>query len=163
FPELVFSGPKKSGKTGLAAMLLLYFVRALGIRFAEGYCCANDYEQSQGRVFQAAKRIVEASPLLAADAIVLRDKIEFKSTGATIIPLGGDYAGAAGANPVITVFDELWAYASERARRLFDEMVPPPTRKIACRLTVTYAGFEGEGELLQELYQRGMAGKQLAT
>jgi hypothetical protein len=30
-------------------------------------------------------------------------------------------------------------YASERSRRLFDEMVPPPTRKIACRLT--YAGF----------------------
>ena len=52
-------------------------------------------------------------------------------------------------------FDELWAYSSERARRLFDEMVPPPTRKIACRLTVTYAGFEGESELLEELYKRG--------
>jgi hypothetical protein len=33
-------------------------------------------------------------------------------------------------------------------------MVPPPTRKIACRLTVTYAGFEGESDLLQELYER---------
>jgi phage terminase large subunit-like protein len=36
-------------------------------------------------------------------------------------------------------------------------MIPPPTRKIACRLTVTYAGFEGESELLEELYRRGMA------
>jgi hypothetical protein len=35
-------------------------------------------------------------------------------------------------------------------------MVPPPTRKIACRLTVTYAGFEGESVLLEELYKRGM-------
>jgi len=32
----------------------------------------------------------------------------------------------------------------------------PPTRKIACRLTVTYAGFEGESNLLKELYDRGL-------
>ena len=34
-------------------------------------------------------------------------------------------------------------------------MTPPPTRKIACRVTVTYAGFEGESMLLEELYRRG--------
>jgi hypothetical protein len=55
---------------------------------------------------------------------------------------------------VIAIFDELWAYTSERLRRLFDELVPPPTRLIACRLTVTYAGFEGESGLLEELYRR---------
>ena len=55
------------------------------------------------------------------------------------------------------MFDELWGYSSERARRLYDELVPVPTRRISCRLTVTHAGFEGEGELLQELYKRGMA------
>ena len=31
----------------------------------------------------------------------------------------------------------------------------PPTRKIAARLTVTYAGFEGESVLLEELRHRG--------
>ena len=35
-------------------------------------------------------------------------------------------------------------------------MVPPPTRKVACRLTVTYAGFSGESQLLEELYKRGL-------
>jgi hypothetical protein len=49
----------------------------------------------------------------------------------------------------------LWAFDSERSRRLFDELIPPPTRKIACRLTVTYAGFTGESVLLEELYKRG--------
>src|SRR5262249_26320326 len=34
--------------------------------------------------------------------------------------------------------------------------VPPPTRQMACRLTVTYAGFEGESTLLEELYKRGL-------
>jgi hypothetical protein len=54
------------------------------------------------------------------------------------------------------VFDEAWAYVSERARRLYDELVPVPTRKISCRLIVTYAGFEGEGDMLHQLYQRGL-------
>jgi phage terminase large subunit-like protein len=41
-------------------------------------------------------------------------------------------------------------------------MVPPPTRKIACRLTVTYAGFSGESELLEELYERGLQQPEVA-
>ena len=41
-------------------------------------------------------------------------------------------------------------------------MVPPPTRKIACRLTVTYAGFSNESVLLEELYKRGMAQPEVA-
>lgn len=162
FPELLFSGPKKTGKTAFAAMILLYVVRVLGGRLGEGYCAANDFEQSQGRVFTAAARMVEASPLLAADARVMADKITFLSTGATINAIASDYAGAAGANPTLTVFDELWGYTSERAHRFWDEMVPPPTRKIGCRLTVTYAGFEGESELLEGLYKRGLKGEQLA-
>jgi hypothetical protein len=35
-------------------------------------------------------------------------------------------------------------------------MTPPPTRKIACRVTVTYAGYAGESVLLEELYRRGL-------
>jgi phage terminase large subunit-like protein len=162
YPELVFSTPKKSGKTTFAAMVMLYVVRVLGGRFAEGFCCANDLEQSQGRVFTAAARIVEASPRLAAEANVTANKIEFTSTGATITAIASDYAGAAGANPTITTFDELWGYTSERAHRLWDEMVPPPTRKIGCRLTVTYAGYEGESVLLEGIYNRGLAGEELA-
>src|SRR5476651_1107905 len=99
YPELVFSAPKKSGKTGFAAMVQLYVVCVLGGRFAEGYCAANDFEQSQGRVFQAIRRIVEASPLLAADASITANKIEFASTGATITAVASDYAGNAGSNP----------------------------------------------------------------
>jgi hypothetical protein len=41
-------------------------------------------------------------------------------------------------------------------------MIPPPTRRLACRLTVTYAGFEGEAELLRSIYDRGIAGEQIA-
>jgi phage terminase large subunit-like protein len=155
YPEQVFSAPKKSGKTAFAALHMLVTTLIFGGNFAEGYAVANDLEQAQGRVFQAIKRIVEISPLLRAEASVTANKIEF-STGATISAIASDYAGAAGANPTISAFDELWGYTSERSRRLWDEMVPPPTRKIACRLTTTYAGFEGESVLLEELYKRGL-------
>ena len=40
--------------------------------------------------------------------------------------------------------------------------MPPPTRKITCRLTVTYAGFAGESVLLEELHKRGMAQPEVA-
>src|SRR5580692_2353394 len=82
--------------------------------------------------------------------------------GAVITAIPSNYASAAGSNQNVAVFDELWAYDSERSRRLFDELVPPPTRKIACRLTVTYAGFEGESTLLKELYDRGLQQPQVA-
>jgi phage terminase large subunit-like protein len=163
FPELIFSAPKKTGKTAFAAFVVIYVVCVLGGRFAEGICVANDLEQAQGRVFQAIARIVEASPMLARDATITANKITFASTGATIIAIASDYAGAAGANPTITVFDELWGYTSERSHRLWDEMVPPPTRKIACRLTVTYAGFEGESTLLESLHKRGLKQPQVGT
>jgi phage terminase large subunit-like protein len=80
----------------------------------------------------------------------------FPAFDATIQAIASDAGSAAGANPVISCFDELWAYTSERSRRLFDEMNVPPTRKIAARLTVSYAGYQGESVLLEELYKRGL-------
>ena len=162
FVEFLYGAPKKSGKTALAAMIVLYVVVVLGGNFAEAYLIANDFEQAQGRVYQAIARIIEASPKLRDTAKVTASKIEFILTGSTIVPIASDYASAAGANPTITVFDELWAYTSERSQRLWDEMVPVPTRKVSVRLTVTYAGFEGESKLLEELYKRGLQGEQIA-
>lgn len=163
YPEMVFSAPKKSGKTGFAAMIVLYIVLVLGGPYAEAYCVANDFDQAQGRVFAAIRRMIEASPLLSGEAKITSSRIEFPSTGATITALAADYASAAGANPTITVFDELWAYTTERSIRLWDEMVPVPTRKVSARLTVTYAGFEGESALLESLYKRGLEGEPVAS
>ena len=136
YPELIFSGPKKCGKTTLAAMIVLYVIVILSGPNAEAFVLANDFEQAQGRVFQAIARMVDSS----SDFKVMSSKITFVPRNATITALANDYAGAAGTNANIVVFDELWAYTSERAHRLWDEMVPPPTRQVACRLTVTYAG-----------------------
>jgi hypothetical protein len=161
FSELLFGAIKKSGKTTLAALIMLTMVLLFGGRFAEGYCVANDLEQAVSRVFTMLRRIVEASPLLRGGAKVLAERIHFPALDATITAIGADYASAAGANPTISCFDELWGYSSERSRRLWDEMITSPARKISCRLTVSYAGFSGESELLEELYTRGKALPQL--
>jgi len=162
YAEVMRGAPKKSGKTTEGAWALLYCVCAIGGRGAEGYCIANDFEQAQSRVFAAAVKIVRASPLLYRAARISSNKIEFPSTGASITALASEYAGAAGANPTITVFDELWGFMSERGHRLWDEMVSVPTRKVSVRLTVTYAGFTGESDLLEGLYKRGLTGTIIA-
>jgi hypothetical protein len=153
---LLYSAIKKSRKTELAGLLVLAVILLLGGRYAEGVICANDQEQAVSRCFTACCRIVEASPLLQPMAKITGDKIVFAATGSTISAIASNYAAIAGGHPTIAVFDELWAFSSERAVRLWDELIPVPTRKISCRLVVTHAGFSGEGELLHSLYQRGL-------
>jgi phage terminase large subunit-like protein len=162
YPELLYGAIKKSGKTMVGAWCVLYVVLVLGGRYAEGYCLANDLEQTQSRVFQAIVRLVESTPALKQDATITATKITFRASGSTIVALAADYAGAAGANPSISCFDELWGYTSERAQRLWDEMVPSPARLVSVRLTTTLAGFEGESRLLEGQYKRLLQGEEIA-
>lgn len=162
YPEQVFACPRKSGKTGFAAIMMLTAVLLFGGRFSEGYACSNDLEQSIGRVFQAVARVVQNSPLLNG-AEVLRDKITFPHfEGAVIAAIASDAAGSAGHNASWITFDELWGITTERGRRFWDEMSTSPVRKISGRLTTTYAGYSGESVLLEELYKRGMAQPEIA-
>jgi phage terminase large subunit-like protein len=158
YPELVYGAPKKSGKTTLAGIIVIVMVLLRNdARFGEAYCAANDFDQAASRVFMMIKRIVAVSPLLKHEAKITADRISFPAFDATIITIASDAASAAGGNPCITSFDELWAVTSERATRLWDEMITSPARKISCRLTTTYAGFSGESVLLEDLHKRGMA------
>jgi hypothetical protein len=98
-------------------------------------------EQAQGRVFQSAHRIVEASPLLRAMAEITQTRISFPLTGAVIQAVGSDYASAAGANLVISSFDELWAYSSERSHVAGDELVTSPKLDSEIAAHLEWLGF----------------------
>ena len=162
YREMIFAAPKKSGKTALGAMCAIYVAVAIAGPWGEVYALANDYEQASSRVFQACARMIEASPMLQNSAKITQNRIEFKSTGTFIQACASDYAGFAGSNPSLTICDELWGFVHESSRRLFDEAVPSPARKVSGRLTVTYAGFSGESDLLEGLYKRGLGGKEIA-
>ena len=156
YSELCFSGGKKSGKTGLAAMIVIYVSVVLAGAGGEINCLANDLEQSQSRVFKAVVQILQASPALRDSVDVTANKIVFRSTGTVITALASDYQGFAGGNPTLNVYDELAYFNSESSRRLWDEGVPSPARRISFRLSVSTAGFDGEPSPLRDLYDRAM-------
>ena len=156
FSDLIYSAIKKSGKTTFGAILVVTIIVLFGDRYAEAYVFANDKEQASSRVFEICRRLVEASPLLRREARVTQDRIVFTATGATITAMAADYTSNAGSAPLVSVFDEIWGATSERARRVWDEQVPTPTRRISCRIVVSHAGFEDSSELLHELYQHGL-------
>lgn len=155
YTELVFSAGKKSGKTGLAAMMVIYTAVLLAPRGGEIYCLANDHEQSMSRTFKAVAEILKVSPLRNS-VDVTASKITFRPTGTTITAVANDFAGFSGANPTLNVFDELAYFSSESSRRLFDEAIPSPARRISFRLSVSTAGFDGEPSPLRDLYDRAM-------
>ena len=125
YPEQLYSCPKKSGKTTFAGIHALATLLLFGGSYPEATICANDQEQSVGRVFTMIRRIIESSPLLKCEAKITQDRITFPVFDVTITAIPSNFATAAGGNQNISVFDELWAFTSERSRRLWDELVPP--------------------------------------
>lgn len=151
YKTIIYSAPKKSGKTAINALVCLWC----------GFCieppneiliAANDLDQSISRVFDAAKGFITKNSELKERAdfsgrLLIRLKNE-----TTIKAIPSDYEGQAGPNQGLVSFDELWGFMSEKSRRLYEELTPVPTRRNSIRFISTYAGWEGESILLEELY-----------
>jgi phage terminase large subunit-like protein len=155
---LLWSEPKKSGKTFLAACLGLWW--AFTRPHAEIIVAANDLEQSVSRVFATMVKLCEHNAELRRSVRVKATEIVV-SNGTLIKAVPRDYRGEAGSRHSLAIFDELWGFDSERAQRMFEEMTPIPTEPDAWILVVTLAGFSGESVLLERLYRRGLTGERL--
>ncbi|MBU0846775.1 hypothetical protein KKH23_06250, partial [Patescibacteria group bacterium] len=115
---------------------------------------ANDREQAEARGFAMMIQSIELNPeshytIRRRMGNMLHDE---RKTIIKAIPC--DFKGEAGANQGLSLYDELWGYTSENSQRLWDELTPPPTRAVAIRWVVTYAGFKGESTLLWDIYER---------
>src|SRR5215470_10955096 len=95
--DAIYGATKKSGKTTSGGIALNYVGAVLCPRFGEIIIGANDLEQSQGRVFQAAARIAEASPMLRGEVRVTSQRIEYTRTGTVALAVANDWRGIAGA------------------------------------------------------------------
>ena len=91
YTELCYSAAKKSGKTTLAAMVVIYTAVALAPAKGDLYLLSNDLEQTLSRVFKAVVQILEASPLLRDSVHITANRITFRSRGVTIQALPNDY------------------------------------------------------------------------
>lgn len=149
---VIWSQPKKSGKTTLAAAVGAYV--ACNIEAPnEVSCVANDQEQSAGRIF------ANMMPTLRAlgwrvPSVLTGEPIAYGPNGTFVKAITTRYEKEAGANQGLSLWSELWGYKGERLTRLWEEMTPPPTRKFRMRWVETYAGFIGQNLLLQSLYLR---------
>jgi len=149
------SEPKKLGKSTKAGIVAAYM--AATEPNAEVYIAAADKDQAKDRVFKSIKYAVENGPL-SDFARAYSDKIVF-TNGSEIQALPMDWKGSSGGEPVCCVFDELHTYSYETERRLWDELVIPPTLPYGIRWVASYAGFTGESVLLREVWDKVQAGQ----
>ena len=123
---------------------------------SEIYLVANDLEQAQQRAFEDITHHLIHSNLGAPTAKVARF-----DNGSFIQTLAQHYSSAAGSRPSLVMYDELWAYVSERSRRMWAEMTLSPTVPNAMRVIVTYAGYEDESDLLYDIYKKAFVNGQV--
>ena len=146
---------KKSGKSTLGALSAAWQLFC-GEDFSETYIAARDFQQGQWIVFSKLVKACEMNPNMLLNVNITKDAIERPATGSIVRCLPTDIS-AAGLNPNLVIFDELWSYEYESMTRFFEELTTVPTRKHPLVLIVTYAGYE-EDSLLFELYQKGLKG-----
>ncbi|MBA7677375.1 hypothetical protein ES703_85632 [subsurface metagenome] len=149
---------KKSGKSTLAAMVVAW-VLFCGEDFSETYIAARDFQQGQWIIFSKLVKAIEMNPNMLLNVNITKDAVERPVTGSVVRCLPTEIS-AAGLNPNLVIFDELWSYDLESMTRFFEEMTSVPTRKHPLILIVTYAGYDTDEEnLLYSLYKKGLEGK----
>ncbi len=115
------------------------------------YCLANDGTQARDRVFAAIRNSINLHKPEGIEFEVVQDKI-VTSIGSVVAAVPCNASGAAGANPSLTVFTEVWAYTTKQKWGLYSEMTPPPTRADALRIIESYAGYLSDNTPLRQLY-----------
>jgi len=166
---VIFSTIKKSGKTAISGLVCRWLAEV----HSQGqlFCIGNDAEQAKERVFKAIRTSLELTPgylrgnpgELPGVWRVQDRKMTNSYNGSEIKAVAVDYRGEAGANPMMTVWTELWGFEYKDALRFWDEMTPVPTSPVSFRWVETYAGFDGESELLNGLQDLGYQGRQLTA
>jgi phage terminase large subunit-like protein len=152
YQTIVYSTIKKEGKTTLAGAVGAWFAACVEPPNLI-LTLANDQEQSAGRIFGAMTPTLNSLGCRVPTAVSSKPEVRLPN-GTVVQAIANNYAGAAGANYGLTLWSELWAYTTERSRRLYEELVPVPTKKTSIRWVETYVGFEDESDLLLDLFLR---------
>ncbi len=170
FNTILWSQPKKSGKTAVAGMVARWAAETWG-RYGEILCVGNDLKQAQERAYKAARTSIELHPEYRPNTQTLPERWHVLTKDSTCLTTGTimraiatDYKGEAGANPILIVWTELWGFTHTADLRFWAEMAPSPTRPDSIQWIETYAGYEGESELLYGLYETAVKdGRQLTA
>lgn len=170
YSSILWSEPKKSGKTQLAAGIQIYCALFMEVP-GEQYVLANDLEGASDRTFQAIKRSLEHASNVPGSGITFKDwrvvgtKIIF-SNGSEIKALANDYKGGAGGNQSLASIDEVWGFTADKDLGLLTEFAPVPTRENSIAFYTGYQGYEGDGShwhtMIDNVLERGEPVPELA-
>lgn len=147
YTTIVYSTVKKSGKSMWEAAIGSYYAEEAPAG-SEIFVCANDMEQASSLVFANMKYDAEQKGYKT-----FKEEIRYPN-GTTARVLAKEYKSAAGRQSDLTLWDELWAFDSDRGVRMWSEMTLIPTSRYPMRVIVTYAGYENaDPNLLLDLYK----------
>jgi len=145
YRTVIWSAPKKSGKTGNAAFggcWIAEYVEPPNLILV----AANTQGQSIGRIFNSM-----APTLKLNGARIAGNKIILKN-GTVVEAITNSPKAEAGANYGAVFISELWGWDGERAKTLWAETMPVPTKLNSIRWVETYVGYEDTSEQLLSLW-----------
>jgi hypothetical protein len=158
YSRIIWSEPKKSGKTELAAAVHIYFALFVDVP-GEQYSLSNDFDGARARVWKSITGSLEKNPVVKrSDWSQVGSEIRFNN-GSMIKAIANDYRGEAGSNHSLATIDEAWGIIHENGLRLMTEFSPVPTRENSTIFYTGYQGFEGISEFYHNLIDSGMAGE----
>ena len=151
YTTVIYSCVKKSGKTTIGASVGAWAMDTF-VENTEAFCLAGDYEHAMGRMFD--DMLFDAKETGKLSRTPRKDLLHYED-GKYMQALAQEYKSASGSRHALTLWDELWTYVSDSSRRLWVEMTPIkiPGVPLSLRFVSTYAGFEGESDLLWDLYK----------
>lgn len=145
YRTVIWSAPKKSGKTANAA-----FVGAWFAEYIEApnlvLLGANTQGQSLGRIHASMLPTLRLhGARTAGERIILPN-------GTVVQSITNSPKSEAGANYGLVMISELWGWSTELARTLWAETMPVPTKMNSIRWVESYVGYEDTSTLLLELW-----------
>ena len=159
YATIIYSTIKKSGKSAIAGGVSLYMSQFAP--FGRVYLLANDANQSDNRLFYPVKDCVKfhkKNGLLLQNTKIVEHRAKAYFENESIIEaIACDAAGEAGSEPTAVIISEAWAYDTDKKKQLFTELTIPPTMYgRAIRWVESYAGYQGQSDILWNLYQTGV-------
>lgn len=156
YTTVLWSWIKKSAKSTIIAAVVDYV--ATHRPRAKIKLIANDLKQADSRVGFYLRENIKLGEVYGIEG---RAEIEISPSNYKIVYPNGsivemipiDPRGEAGGNDDLIVFSELWGWKNESHQRMWAEMTPPPSKYgHSQRWIDTYAGYEGESPILEELF-----------
>ncbi len=147
----LYSAPKKSGKTTVAAGVALW--QAIQIPDGQVYIIGNDLKQADNRMMEAIRYAINHNPRFKSRARIVRNTI-YLDNGTKLESIPVDPKGEAGMNPTGLFWTEAWGAMGNKPELLWSEAVLSPTRAgKSFKFVESYAGFEGQSLILERLYR----------